>query len=168
MSLFAEGSGPGMTSSCVFCRIVARRAPARMVREWPDVIAFRDKNELVPDGHILVIPRRHVANAAEDPVLSGRVMQCTAELATEWEQFNIIHSAGPDATQSEFHMHNHLLLRQHQDGLMVPWGTTGNPHAPHACRRALKAEEQLAELGVTLESLHTLAAAIGMNQPETP
>lgn len=133
-------------SDCTFCDIAARRKSARVVREWPDVIAFRDKKELVPDGHILVIPRRHVANAAEDPRLTGRVMQCAAELAAEFESFNIITSGGKPATQSEFHLHAHLILRRHQDGLMVPWGTTGNPHAPHACKRSLEAEDNLTKL----------------------
>jgi histidine triad (HIT) family protein len=151
-----------VASDCTFCGIAAGRKSARIVREWPDVIAFRDKNELVPDGHILVIPRRHVADATVDPRLSGRVMACMSELGQEFEFSNFIFNNGRPATQSEFHMHGHLLLRTTQDGLMVPWGTTGNPHAPHACTRALKAEEQLAELGVTLESLRTLAAAIDM------
>ena len=132
--------------SCTFCDIVAGRKSCRMVREWPDVIAFRDKNELVPDGHILVIPRIHVADAAENPNLTGRVFMCTAELAAEYEFFNIITSAGRPATQSEFHLHAHLLRREPSDGLMVPWGTTGNPHAPHACKRSLDAEARLAKL----------------------
>lgn len=149
-------------NGCVFCKIIAGRAPARMVREWQDAIAFRDKNELVPDGHILVVPRVHVANAIEDPAVTGMVMAHAAEIAQEWEFSNILTSTGRPATQSEFHLHAHVVRREPGDGRMLPWGTTGNPHAPHACARALTAEEQLAELGVTLESLRTLAAAFDM------
>jgi histidine triad (HIT) family protein len=154
-------------SSCTFCGIVAGRKSARMVREWPDVIAFRDKNELVPNGHILVIPRRHVVDATEDPQLSGRVMTCMSLLAQEFEYSNFIFNNGRPATQSEFHMHGHLLLRKPQDGLMVPWGTTGNPHAPHACTRALVAEEQRALLAHRLEALTTLANAFDIKPEET-
>lgn len=143
-------------ADCTFCGIVAGRKSARIVREWEDVIAFRDKNELVPDGHILVIPRRHVVDATEDPELSGRVMACMSQLAREFEHSNFIFNNGRPATQSEFHMHGHLLLRAPQDGLMVPWGTTGNPHAPHACRRALAAEEKLEEMARALKGLEAL------------
>lgn len=149
-------------SDCIFCKIVAGTAPARMVREWQDAIAFRDKNELVPDGHILVVPRVHVANAIEDPAVTGMVMAHAAEMAAEFEFSNLLTSTGRPATQSVFHLHAHVVRRAAGDGLMLPWGTTGNPHAPHACTRALAAEEKLAELGVTLESLRTLADAIDM------
>jgi histidine triad (HIT) family protein len=143
-------------SDCTFCGIVAGRKSARVVREWKDVVAFRDKNELVTDGHILVVPRRHVVDATEDPVLSGRVMTSMAQLAREFEFSNFIFNNGRPATQSEFHMHGHLLLRAPQDGLMVPWGTTGNPHAPHACTRALAAEEKLEEMAHSLKALEVL------------
>lgn len=156
-----------MTNACIFCRIVARRAPARMVREWPDAIAFRAKPEMVPDGHILVVPRIHVDDAAVEPKMTGMVAMRAAEVAQEFEFSNITFANGGPASQSVFHMHAHVLRRTPQDGLLVPWGTMGNPYAPHACGRALKAEEQLAELGVTLESLHLLAAAFGMGEPET-
>lgn len=151
--------------SCTFCGIVAGRKSCRMVREWPDVIAFRDKNELVPDGHILVIPRRHVADAAEDPALTGRVFMCAAELAREYEFFNIITSAGRPATQSEFHLHAHLLRRAPQDGLMVPWGTTGNPYAPHACTRSLEAEAKLAKLAAIVTPLISMNGALSIESP---
>lgn len=149
-----------MEPGCTFCGIVAGRKSCRMVREWQDVIAFRDKNELVPDGHILVVPRLHVANGVENPKLTGRVAQCAAEIAREFEFSNVMYANGAPATQSEFHLHMHVLRRAPQDGLMVPWGTTGNPHAPHACRRALEAEEMLANLSESMDSLLLLAEAI--------
>lgn len=151
-----------MTNACIFCRIVARRAPARMVREWPDAIAFRAKPEMVPDGHILVVPRIHVDDAAVEPKMTGMVAMRAAEVAQEFEFSNITFANGGPASQSVFHMHAHVLRRTPQDGLLVPWGTMGNPYAPHACPRALKAEEKLAELGATLESLRSIADAFDL------
>lgn len=149
-------------STCIFCKIVARRAPARVIREWPDVIAFRDKNELVPDGHILVIPRLHVADSTTDPELTGRVMACAAEIAAEMFEFsNIMTANGRPATQSVFHMHAHVINRTPGDNLMIPWGTvaTADPHAPHACKRALDAEEALAELSDRMLAMISFAYA---------
>lgn len=150
-------------ADCTFCGIVAGRKSARMVREWPDVVAFRDKNELVPDGHILVVPRLHVVNGVENPRLTGRVAECAAELASEFEYSNVLYANGAPATQSEFHLHMHVVRRAPQDGLMMPWGTTGNPHAPHACTRSLEAEKKLDNMRLVFESLRTLASAINLN-----
>lgn len=143
-------------SDCTFCGIVAGRKTARVVREWPDMIAFRDKRELVPDGHILIVPREHITDVRESPALAGRMMVCTAQLAREFEYATIINTVGAAGGQSEFHAHMHLLRRAPQDGLLVPWGTVGNPHAPHACTRALAAEDQLAEMAASLEALDVL------------
>lgn len=149
-------------SECIFCRIVAGRASARMVREWPDAVAFVPLNPVVQDGHLLVVPRVHVADAVEDPNLTGAVMAHAAALAAEYEFSNLLTSVGRPATQSVFHLHIHVVRRSPQDGLMLPWGTTGNPHAPHACRRSLEAEEKLAEFGSRMEAMISIADAFDM------
>ena len=49
---------------CLFCRIVAGEIPADVVAETEDAVAFRDLNPQAP-LHVLVVPRQHVADAAE-------------------------------------------------------------------------------------------------------
>lgn len=66
---------------CTFCGIVAGTKAAVIVHAWPDAIAFRDKNELVPGGHILVVPRAHVADATANPGVTGQVMARAASIA---------------------------------------------------------------------------------------
>ena len=46
---------------CLFCKIVAGEIPSDRVYEDDDVIAFRDINPRAPT-HLLIIPRRHVAD----------------------------------------------------------------------------------------------------------
>ena len=58
--------------SCVFCRIVAGTEPATVVREWEDAIAFSPRHPVTP-GHLLVVPRTHVADAVR-----GRPPDATA------------------------------------------------------------------------------------------
>ncbi|MFI0470930.1 HIT family protein [Saccharopolyspora sp. 5N102] len=106
--------------SCVFCAIAAGREPATIVREWADVIAIRPLGE-VTDGHVLVIPRTHVADAGVDPAVSARTMACAAELMAQWPAANIITSRGADATQTVFHLHIHVVPRAAGDGLPLPW-----------------------------------------------
>ena len=49
---------------CVFCRIVKGIAPASVVYEDEKVMAFMDIQPVNP-GHVLVIPKRHVARLSE-------------------------------------------------------------------------------------------------------
>lgn len=141
-------------ADCVFCGIIAGTEPATIVREWPDAIAFLPLNPVAPpDGHVLVVPRVHVPDAVMRPDVTAATTARAAELAAANDASNIITSVGRAATQSVFHLHIHVIRREAGDQLMVPWGTTGDPHAPHWCRvadelsgRAGQAEETLAEV----------------------
>lgn len=103
---------------CVFCQIADGRAPATIVREWPDAIAIIPLNPVV-EGHVLVIPRAHVADATLAPDITAATMRRAAEIAPY--PSNIITSAGPAATQSVRHLHLHVIPRDWDDGLALPW-----------------------------------------------
>ena len=105
---------------CPFCEIIAGRAPATIVREWPDAIAIVPLGPVV-DGHLLVIPREHVTDYGDDPVVSATTMYRAAELADDYGPSNLITSRGSAATQSVFHLHLHLVPRAENDGLALPW-----------------------------------------------
>jgi histidine triad (HIT) family protein len=112
------------------------------VREWDDAIAFVPLDP-VTDGHVLVVPRRHVRDAVEDSGVTAAVMLRAVELAGEAASSNILTSAGTAATQSIFHLHIHVVPREVGDELMLPWGTTGDPHAPHWCKVADRLQREL-------------------------
>ena len=104
---------------CPFCEIVAGRAPAEIFHQWDDALAIVPLNPVV-DGHLLVIPKVHVADVGHDPEISAATMRRAAELAaSQW--CNIITSRGRVATQSVFHLHLHLVPRAENDGLALPW-----------------------------------------------
>lgn len=106
---------------CPFCEIVAGRAPATVIATWDDVIAIKPRGGVV-DGHTLVIPHQHVTDFTDDPKVTGKTMQCAAELAADMGgAMNLITSKGREATQSVFHLHVHLLPRAANDGLALPW-----------------------------------------------
>lgn len=50
--------------SCIFCRIIEGEIPSDKVYEDDAFVAIRDVNPQAPI-HILVIPKRHVANILE-------------------------------------------------------------------------------------------------------
>ena len=101
---------------CVFCRIAAGEIPARVVFSDDRVVAFRDLNPQAPT-HILLIPREHIASIADaqaqhEPLL-GHLVLVAAELARQEgvveSGYRLVLNHGPDAGQSVFHIHLHLL-----------------------------------------------------------
>lgn len=117
-------SGETIMTDCVFCEIVAGRSPAKFLRpkNWhAGVLAFEPLNPITP-GHALIIPKIHVEDFAEMPVVSGAVATAAAIYAKEFGgPFNVITSKGKVATQSVFHLHLHLIPRRKDDGLALPW-----------------------------------------------
>ena len=51
---------------CVFCAIVAGSAPAYVVLDEPNVLAFLDIRPVFK-GHVLVVPRTHVITLPDLP-----------------------------------------------------------------------------------------------------
>jgi histidine triad (HIT) family protein len=109
----------GDAYECPFCEIVAGRAPAEIFHEWDNALAIVPLNP-VTEGHLLVIPKVHVADVGHDPQVSAFTMERAAQLsANQW--CNIITSRGRVATQSVFHLHIHVVPRREGDGLALPW-----------------------------------------------
>lgn len=140
--------------SCIFCDIVAGSAPARFVSTTSDgVVAFHPLGPVTP-GHLLFVPRVHVTDAATDVEVTAAVFAEAARHAATLGcggPFNLITSAGREATQSVFHLHVHYVPRAKDDGLMVPWGTAWgeNPQDPHRCKKLIDLERRVEE-GVLL------------------
>jgi histidine triad (HIT) family protein len=108
---------------CPFCDIIAGHAPATVVQEWDDVIAIAPRNPVV-DGHTLVIPKSHVEDFAAAAHVASRTMSKASILAHRMGgPMNLITSKGPEATQSVFHLHVHLVPRAVDDGLALPWAS---------------------------------------------
>jgi histidine triad (HIT) family protein len=110
-------------TSCVFCDIVARRAPAELVCEDARVIAFLPLS-MQARAHVLIAPRDHLAGIwdMDDRVLAD-VMVVVRDLAARMRDrlgatgVNILHATGRDAQQSVPHAHVHLLARFADDGI---------------------------------------------------
>jgi histidine triad (HIT) family protein len=106
---------------CPFCDIVAGQAPATIVREWDDTIAIVPLGPVV-EGHTLVIPKTHVEDFAAAAHVASRTMSKASILAHRMGgPMNLITSKGPEATQSVFHLHVHLVPRAVDDGVALPW-----------------------------------------------
>ncbi|MPY57493.1 HIT family protein [Streptomyces spongiae] len=128
-------SGRPVGTDCPFCRIVEGTAPARVLREWVDALAIVPRGGGVTAGHVLVLPKTHVPDIAADPSVSAATMRCTAELAAEVGDCNVITSRGAAATQTVPHLHVHLVPRTRGDGILLPWTAEDGGGRPGRGRR---------------------------------
>lgn len=104
---------------CVFCEIVAGRAPAHWAANVPGVVAIVPLRPVTP-GHLLFLPKVHVRDAFEDPAITGQVMEAACRYAASGSA-NLITSVGEAATQTVFHLHVHVVPRRAGDSLSLPW-----------------------------------------------
>lgn len=105
-------------SSCPFCR---RYQAGEYDSIESGVYTFEPLNPVV-SGHRLFMPVEHVETAGAMPGVTGRTFQVAARWASEQNPaFNLITSAGADATQTVPHLHVHYLPRLPNDGLHLPW-----------------------------------------------
>jgi histidine triad (HIT) family protein len=105
-----------MATGCLFCNIVARTVPAQIVLENDHVVAFRDIRPVAPT-HALVIPKKHVTGihdaTPEDAAMLGQVLLAARDVAEQLGLadggYRLVVNQGPDAGQSVFHLHCHVI-----------------------------------------------------------
>ncbi|MDH6244527.1 HIT family protein [Mycobacterium sp. OTB74] len=115
--------------ACVFCDIVAGKAPAIRIYEDDDYLAFLDIRPFSP-GHTLVIPKQHFENLTDTPAdvvaalatLGQRIGQGARESGLHAAGNNIVINDGKAAFQSVFHIHLHVVPRQAGDKLAFAKG----------------------------------------------
>ena len=103
-------------TDCLFCRIAAGSIPSERLHEDDLVVAFRDIAPRAPT-HILLIPRRHIASAAElteaDGPLLGRLFGVAADLARREGiadgGYRLVSNVGRWGGQTVDHLHVHLM-----------------------------------------------------------
>ncbi len=102
--------------NCLFCNIANGQIPAKIVYQDEDVVAFEDIHPQAPH-HILIIPRRHIASMNDLTLDDGQLLAVIFSVAAKLAQklgldksgYRFVTNVGPDAGQSVFHLHFHLL-----------------------------------------------------------
>ncbi len=102
-------------ADCLFCRIINNEIPAKKVYEDAACVAFEDINPQAPT-HVLIVPRKHIVGLkeaqAEDAGIIGACNLVAAKIARERgieDGYRTVYNVGPNAGQSVFHLHLHLL-----------------------------------------------------------
>jgi len=108
--------------ACVFCEIVAGRAPAIRVHEDDDFLGILDIRPFTR-GHTLVIPKHHSVDLTDTPAatLAGmlavgqRIAQATRVSGLAATGNNLAINDGKSAMQTMFHIHLHVIPRRDGD-----------------------------------------------------
>ncbi|RUS31396.1 HIT-like domain-containing protein [Jimgerdemannia flammicorona] len=107
-------NGDAGSHDCIFCKIAKKEAPANIIYEDENVMAFL--------GHTLVIPKYHYRNLASTPPLAmshlgsvlPRIARAVCE-AVDAPDFNVMQNNGIRAGQVVFHLHFHIMPRHPTD-----------------------------------------------------
>ena len=110
-------------SDCVFCEIVAGRAPASIVFQDDRCCAFMDIQPVNP-GHVLIVPVAHVAfldDLAEETgsylfTVAQRLSRALRRSGVRCEGVNLFLANGKAAGQEVFHVYLHVFPRFRNDG----------------------------------------------------
>lgn len=103
-------------TNCVFCGIVEKKIPARIIAENQNAIAFLDVKP-ISDGHTVVISKKHYRNLQETPndVLADMIALCK-QVADKIDRsklkpwgFNYLCNQGKIAGQVIMHVHMHVI-----------------------------------------------------------
>lgn len=121
-------------TGCIFCQIVAGRAPVSVGHEDKETLAFMDVRPVTP-GHLLVIPKRHAAYLADlDEPTGGRLFQIAMGMAARLRQSDLRCDGvylflrdGDAAGQEVFHVHLHVIPRFPDDTFQIVADFSANP-----------------------------------------
>ncbi len=103
-------------TNCLFCKIVSKKIPAKIIYEDERVIAFEDINPQAP-VHTLVIPKKHISTSLDmeekDNELVGHLFRTAGEIAKgkgiSERGFRLVANTNPEGGQTVYHLHIHLL-----------------------------------------------------------
>lgn len=101
--------------STVFGLIIEGKIPSRKVFENERILAIEDIHPIAP-VHILIMPKKEIPNIQsiepQDYSLIGEIMEVAQRLAEEKgieDGYRLLTNNGPDAGQTIFHLHFHLI-----------------------------------------------------------
>ncbi len=106
-----------VVSTCAFCQILDKKAPAVIIYEDNDVLVL-EKRPVRRPVDCLIIPKKHIVNIKDlkisdsyDKDIVSKMMFVAQELSKRLDgkgDFTITMNNGAESSQSVFHMHAHF------------------------------------------------------------
>jgi len=114
---------------CIFCQIVNKKIPAKIVYDDDNSLAFLDINPVNP-GHTLVIPKVHSETILDvQPEILSKLTQTVKGIAEALDKtlnpdgINVLQNNKEIAGQGVPHIHFHVIPRFKEDGVPYFFGT---------------------------------------------
>ncbi len=111
--------------SCIFCKIINKEIPSKIVYEDELVLAILDLSQATY-GHTLVMPKKHYENIYEiDDKTLAHLINVVKMLAIKIKNklnasgINILNNNETAAGQSVMHLHFHIIPRYDNDDLLI-------------------------------------------------
>ncbi len=102
-------------NECIFCRIINKDIPSKIIYEDNDIIAFNDINPSA-EVHFLIIPKIHIASMLDlsdkHQQLIGKMIILANKLAIKLGLINGYKTqinTGKNGGQEVFHLHIHVF-----------------------------------------------------------
>ena len=109
--------------NCIFCQIINRNAPSRIIYENDEIICFLP-GKIEVYGHTIIAPKHHWADLYDIPEnILCELAKASKKITVAYRDrinatgMNLLHASGVDSQQSVFHFHIHLLPRFKDDKL---------------------------------------------------
>ncbi len=98
---------------CIFCKIIQKQLPAKIVKESEQVIVFNDINPKAPI-HYLIVPKKHINDIQSleqsDINLANHMFDIAKQISKDLNaDFKFVINSGAQAGQRVFHLHAHFL-----------------------------------------------------------
>ncbi len=101
---------------CIFCQIGTGAAPANILYQDEEVLAFRDIHPVAPT-HMLIIPKKHIPSLAQlseaDSALVANLVRVANLLAKKEgiseKGYRLVINSGRQGGQGVPHLHMHLV-----------------------------------------------------------
>ncbi len=105
-----------MNHACLFCDIVARKAPAEILHATDQLVVFPDIRPQAP-VHLLIVPKKHIRSineiAEEDRPILAEMLLAGKEMARRFtisaSGYKLIFNVERGGGQVIFHLHLHLI-----------------------------------------------------------
>ncbi len=146
---------------CVFCEIVAGRAPASIVHEDDRSLVAATIGPVNP-GHLLVMPKQHAPylDDLEDDVVAHlftvakRAATAIRRSGLRCEGINLFLADGEAAFQTVFHLHIHVFPRFQGDAFKIEADWSDKPPREELDRVAAEIRQQYRHLDEVAHDSH--------------
>ena len=101
---------------CIFCKIIRKEIPAKIVFKNANIVAFSDINPKARI-HVLIVPKKHIPTfndfRSSDGKLISEILLAAKKIAKKLKidssGYRLVLNCGSDAGQLVNHVHLHIL-----------------------------------------------------------